>query len=448
MQVIAIVLPMIIQNSITNIMSLVDNVMIGLVGTLQMSAVAIVNQLILVFNLCVFGSLAGIGILSTQYVGAKDNDGVRYCFRAKIIISVLMVALAYVVFLLLPKPLISMYIAEGTATSDAVETLGYAISYLKIMLVGLLPFTAAQIYSCSLREIREVKLPMVASIISILINIVLNYFLIFGKFGFPCLGVRGAAIATVISRFVEAAIIIISTRLKRHKYPFIIGVFRSIYIPFSLCKNIITKGMPLIVNEFLCSAGMALILQCYSVRGLQVVAAVNISNTVSNLFNIVFISVGSAIAIIVGQCLGANDIERAKSTVRQLLSLAIVVCLIMGSIMALLAPIITSVYNTEIEVRRMATKLLYIVAFFMPITSFALNCYFTIRSGGRTFITILFDGVFIFGVAMPVAFILSKYTSMPILQLFFAVQSLDFLKCIIGFILVKRGIWIRNIINK
>ena len=124
-RVIAIVLPLIIQNTITNVVSLLDNVMVGSVGTLQMSAVAIVNQLIFVFNLCIFGGLAGAGIFSTQYAGAGDNDGVRHCFRMKVYIGSVMFILASIVFTLFDESLISSYLAEDTSPQDALATLGY-----------------------------------------------------------------------------------------------------------------------------------------------------------------------------------------------------------------------------------------------------------------------------------------------------------------------------------
>ncbi len=446
-RVFSIVIPMIIQNTITNVVSLLDNVMVGRVGTLQMSAVTIVNQLMFIFYLCIFGGMAGAGIFSTQYAGANDNNGIRHCMRMKAIVGVIMTALALGVFWFFKEPLIQTYIAEGTNAEDAAATIKYAIDYMNFMLIGLLPFAIMQVYASSLREVGETTLPMFASISAILVNLMFNYFLIFGKFGFPKLGVVGAAIATVLSRFVEVAIIIIVATLKRKKFPFIIGVFKSLYIPKHLAKQIITKGMPLLVNEFLWSSSVAVLLQCYSVRGIQVLAAVNISNTVNNLFNVVFLTMGNAVAIIVGQHLGANRIKEAKQSVWQLLTLSVVCCVLMGGIMACLAPFIPHIYKTELEVKQMATYFLFIVAALMPVFAFAHNCYFTLRSGGRTLITFIFDSAFAWVIVVPFAFILSKYTTLPIVPLFLAVQSLDIIKCIIGFFMVKKGMWIRNIID-
>ncbi len=446
-RVFLIVVPMIIQNTITNVVSLLDNVMVGRVGTLQMSAVTIVNQLMFVFYLCIFGGMAGAGIFSTQYAGANDNDGIRHCMRMKAIVGVVMTALALGVFLIFKQPLIEMYIAKDTLPEEATATIKYATDYMLVMLIGLLPFAVMQVYASSLREVGETKLPMYASISAILVNLAFNYLLIFGKFGFPKLGVIGAAIATVLSRFVEAGIIIVVTTLKRKKYPFIIGAFKSLYIPQSLAKQIITKGMPLLVNEFLWSSSMAVLLQCYSVRGIDVLAAVNISNTVNNLFNVVFLTMGNAVAIIVGQHLGANRIKEAKQSVWQLLALSVGCCLVMGGIMACLAPFIPHIYKTEPEVKQMATYFLFVVAALMPVFAFAHNCYFTLRSGGRTLITFLFDSAFSWVIVVPLAFVLSKYTNMPIVPLYLAIQSLDIIKCVIGFIMIKKGMWIRNIID-
>ncbi len=447
-RVFAIVVPIMIQNTITNVVSLLDNVMVGRVGTLQMSAVAIDNQLLFVFNLCIFGGLAGAGIFATQFAGAKDSIGVRHCFRVKLMIGFAMLAVAAVVFLALPDRLISMYLAEGTAPDDAQATLEYALSYLKIMLVGLVPFTVSQIYSSTLRELGETKIPMISSIVAIFVNLVFNYFLIFGTFGFPKLGVAGAAIATVLSRFVEAIIIIVFTHKNHRRFEFIEGVYKSAFVPKELMGSIMRRGMPLLLNEFLWSSGMAVLSQCYSVRGLQVVAATNISSTVANLFNVVFISMGNAVAIMVGQHLGANRIAKAKQTAWRLIAFTVFATTIVAAIMAAFAPLIPQIYNTEDEVRHMATQFLLTVAFLMPFFSFSHDCYFTMRSGGRTGITFVFDSGFTWLIAVPTAYILANFTDVNIYILFFTVQALEIFKCIIAFILVKKGVWVRNIIDE
>lgn len=445
-QVVAVVVPIIIQNTVSNVVSLLDNVMVGRVGTLQMSAVAIVNQLLFVFNLCIFGGLAGAGIFATQYAGAHDDKGVRDCFRVKWMIALSMLACALVVLIAFPKRLIGMYLAQETAQADAAATLGFGMDYLTVMLWGLLPFGVSQVYASILREVGETRLPMFASVAAILVNLVFNYFLIFGKCGFPELGVTGAAIATVLSRYVETAVIMVYTHMKSHHFGFIRGAYRSLRVPKPLMISILRRGTPLLVNEFLWSSGMAVLLQCYSVRGLDVVAACNIATTVSNLFKVVFLSMGNAVAIMVGQALGANDIERAKNCTWRLMTLSVGSNLIMATLLALFAPAIPNIYNTEPHVRQIATQLIYVVAVMMPAYSFSHCCYFTLRSGGKTIITFLFDSVFTWCVNVPAAWLLAYKTGLGIVPLYFGVQALEMVKVVVGFVLVKKGVWIHNIV--
>lgn len=446
-RVVMIALPIVIQNTISNVVSLLDNVMVGRVGTLEMSAVSIVNQLLFVFYLCIFGGLAGAGIFSTQYAGARDDQGVRYCFRMKWLIAAAMLLCAFAVFLCLPEPLIGMYLAEGTSPADLQKTLSFGLDYLYAMLWGIIPFAVTQIYASTLREVGETRVPMMASISAILINLVFNYLLIFGKFGFPQLGVTGAAIATVLSRYVEMLIIVLYTHIRHALFLFIRGAYASLHIPVKLVRDICRRGMPLLVNEFFWSSGMAVLLQCYSVRGLDVVAACNIAATVSNLFKVVFLSMGDAVAIMVGQALGANKVEEAKDTAWKLMAAAVASNLVMGTLLFVLAPVIPHIYNTEPHVRHMAMEMLWVVAVTMPLYSIAHCCYFTLRSGGKTIITFIFDSGFTWGICVPVAWLLANMTAMPILPLYLIVQALEFVKVVIGIYLVHKGVWVHNIVS-
>ena len=446
-KVMLIIIPIIIQTTITNVVSFLDNIMVGRVGTLEMSAVAIINQLIFVFNLCIFGGLSGAGIFATQYAGAKDIDGVRNCFRMKIYICFAVLAVSIGMFTAFPQQLVGMYIAEGTSLADVDATMGFATSYLKIMVVGLIPFAISQVYSSALRETGETKIPMYGSVVAIIVNTILNFLLIFGMCGFPRLGVIGAAIATVVSRFCEMVLIIIIAHIRRDEFTFLKGVYRSFKIRSMVWKGILKKGIPILINEFLWSLGVAMYLQCYSARGLNVVASANIASTVTNLFNVLFIASGNAIAIMVGQCLGANDISNAKKTVWRLIAFSFAGCVGIGVILALISGIIPQIYNTEPYVKHLATSFLLVSAALMPVVSFTHNCYFTIRSGGKTFITFIFDSGFMWVVGVPVAYLLANYTQLNIVAVYFLVNGLEFVKAIVSFVLVKNGIWISNIVK-
>lgn len=451
-RVIAILIPIVIQNTLTNAVSFVDNIMVGKVGEIQMSAVATVNQLLFVFNLCLFGGLSGIGIFTAQFSGAKDIAGVRRTIRAKNYLAAAIFAIGIGVFLAFPEQLISLYISEDTKPEVAELMMTHALDYIRIMLIGLAPFAVSQVYGSTLREEGATKLPMVGGIAAILVNLVLNYILIYGNEGLPMLpfapmGVVGAAIATVISRYVEMALLLIVTHTKREKYPSFVGVYRTARLPLPLCREMLRKGSPLLLNEFLWSTGMAVLLQCYSERGIECVAAANISSTVFNLFNVVCFSMGTAIAIILGQHLGANEVEEAKSSVWKLFAISVASCLVMGTALALCSNIIPSFYDAAEQTRQLAASMLLIVACTMPIYAFAHAVYFTMRSGGKTLLTLCFDCGFTWGITIPFAFIASHFTPMGIIPMYLCVQLLDLTKCIVGYILIKKGVWINRIIN-
>lgn len=447
-RVLTVVLPIIIQNTLTNIVSLLDNVMVGQVGTLPMSGVAIVGQLLFVYYLSIWGSIAGAGIYGAQFYGRGDMDGMRYTFRLKLIIASVITVIAIALLYIAGPWLINLYIASDTTPADTEATLGYALSYMHIMLIGLIPFAITQCYAGTLRESGQTVLPMRASIVAILVNFVFNALLIFGLLGFPRLGVVGAAIATVISRFVELAIVLWGAHHSAGRFPFFEHVFKGFSIPWSLTKSIMSKSLPLFVNELMWSMSVAMLLQCYSVRGIQVVAAMNICSTVSQIFNEAFLSLGNATAIVVGQELGADRMMNARRTAWRMLTLSVASCIVMGILLAICSPFIPLIYNTEDSIRSLASQLIRVCALCMPLFGCANCAYFTIRSGGKTLITFLFDSCFSWVVSVPAAFILTHFTSMHILPIYFIVQVLDVIKCVIGLILVSKGVWVRNIVKE
>lgn len=445
--VLAIAVPIMIQNGITNFVGLLDNIMIGRIGTEQMSGAAIVNQLIFVYNLCIFGGVSGAGIFTAQYFGQKDIEGIRSTFRFKLWMALILTTGTIILFLTAGSYLINLYLKGEGGLEEAAATLMYGKQYLTIMLLGLPAFMLGQVYASTLRECGETVLPMKAGVVSVFVNLIFNYILIYGKFGFPALGVSGAAIATVLSRYVEVLIIVLWTHKHTEQNPFAEGLYHTLKVPTALVKKILIKGMPLLLNETLWAAGMAMLTQCYSIRGLNVVAGLNISNTINNVFNIVFIALGDSVAIIVGQLLGAREMKKARDTDNKLIAFSVACCTMVALIMLLMAPIFPRLYNTNSDARQLAKEFIMVTAIFMPQNAFLHACYFTLRSGGKTIITFLFDSVFIWCVSVVIAFTFSHFTSLPVIAIFIMVQFGDTIKCLIGFILVKKGVWLQNIIS-
>ena len=447
-RVLKISVPIMVQSGISNFVSMLDNIMVGRVGTEQMSGVAICNQLIFVFYLCIFGGLAGAGIFTAQYYGSKDNEGIRHTFRYKLWMGGILVAAAISIFAFFGNGLISLYL-KGTADGgDLNAALNYGSGYLKIMMLGLPAFTVVQIYADTLRECGETVVPMRAGIVAVCVNLVFNYLLIFGKFGFPELGVNGAAIATVLSRFVEMTVVVVWAHTHPKICPYLKGVYKTVFVPFKLIKKYFITGAPLLINETLWSAGMAMLAQCYSMRGLNAVAAMNISNTVSNAFSVVFFALGDAIAIIIGQHLGANEFEKAKDEDNKIIAFSVFIATVTAIGIASISHVFPMIYNTTPEAKQLATQFMIAQAIFTPQIAVLHTTYFTLRSGGRTVITFLFDSVFMWVVSVPLAFVLSRFTGIHVVWIYAFLQMADWIKCALGIVLVKKGVWMNNIVSE
>ena len=446
--VVALILPMMVQQGITQFVNLLDNVMVGRLGTQPMSGVAIVNQIVFIFNLTIFGGLSGASIFGAQFFGKGDMEGVRSTFRFRLLFGAVVVVLGMAVFLTWGEDLFSLYLDENASTpAELAATLDYAKDYTAIIIWGFFPFMIVQCYSSVLRDAGETVGPMVSSMIAIFVNLIGNYLLIYGSFGFPKLGVAGAALATVIARWSEMTYLVFYAHRRKKKFTFLQGAYRSFRIPLPLVRQIAVTGTPLLLNEVFWSIGTAMVSMCYATRGLTAVAATNINSTVWNLFAIVMAAMGNAIGILSGQLLGAGDIQGAKDTVRKLLFFSVAVNLLIGGAIVAVSPLIPFIYNTEAVVRQTATHLLMISGSFLPLSAFTQGSYFTIRSGGKTFITFLFDCVYTWVVCLPIAFLLSSFTSLPLEWVFLCVQAADILKAVIGAVMLKSGIWANNMVS-
>ena len=445
-RILSISIPIIIQSGITNFVNLMDNIMVGQVGTVPMSGVSIVNGLLFVFNLCIFGATSGAGIFTAQFHGSGDDAGIRHTFRFKFHSCILLVLLGIGIFTLGGRTIIGFYLTGEGDPAMAAEVLEYGSRYLRIMMWGFLPFALSNAYSSTLRETGVTLVPMCAGICAVFVNLIGNYVLIFGRFGAPALGVEGAAIATVASRFVELIIVAAWTHAHPGHYRYIQGAFRSFHIPGKLLKSIILKGMPLMVNEFLWASGMATISQCYSTCGLAVVPALNISRTLYDVGSVVFISLGNAVGIIMGQMLGSGlPRDEIRMHNRKLMTFATVVGGSFGILIIAVSHLFPLLYNTTDEVRLLAARLICISGLMLPFNSYCNASYYTLRSGGQAMVTFLFDSCFVWGLCVPLALILSRFTAIPILGLYFTVQAMELLKCALGAYMVRQGKWIQNL---
>lgn len=445
--VMSMVIPMILQMAVTNFVSLIDNIMVGRLGTEPMNGVSVINQFVFVFNVTVFGAVAGPSIFGAQFFGKGDHEGQKYTFRFRLLVCALIIVIASVICTVFGSPLIKLFISKDSTPAQSSAILESGLSYLKIIIIGFIPFGIGQAYSSVVRECGYTKAPMAAAMSAVGLNIVLDYCLIFGKFGFPAMGVRGAAWATVIAKTVEALVVIVWAHTHTEKNRYIAGAYRGFHIPARLMVDITKKGIPMLVNEFLWSLGMSVVMQCYSVRSTDVVAARSISSTITNLFNSVYVQMGACIAIIVGARLGANKLKEARDLDNKLLFFSVAAAAAVGLLTMPAALFFPKIYNTEDSVRSLASYMIVIQSLAMPLWSYTNACYFTLRSGGKTGITFLFDFGFTWLLMIPLAAVLAYFTDLDIRIVFAVVTFSEVVKVAIGYFMVRSNVWVKNIVN-
>lgn len=448
-RVLSVSVPIVIQNAITMFVSLLDNIMVGQVGTYQMSGVSIVNTLFFVFNLCIFGAIAGAGIFSSQFFGSHNQEGIRHAFRFKVLICLALTVFVMGLFLICGADLIGLYLLGEGDPQDAANTLQYGLEYLQVMIFGMIPFALSHAYASTLRETNKATISMIAAVTAVLVNLVLNYILIFGHLGLPAMGVKGAATATVISRVVELAIVAGWTHLNPDRNPYIRGVYRSLYIPGKLLKDIFIKGMPLLINEFLFSLGNAINSQLQSTCGLEVLPASNISTTIHNVACVAFIAIGNAVGIIMGQMMGAGESkEKIQDSYRKTAVLSVVASSVLGIGLVAISGLFPRIYNTTDEVRTLATKLICVAACSIPFSAYVHAAYFAMRSGGKTIITLVFDSGFIWAFSIPLTYLLCHFTDLHVVYIAFVPVVADILKTVFGYYVIKKGDWIQNLAKR
>ena len=313
------------------------------------------------------------------------------------------------------------------------------------MLWGMVPYAVTTVYASTLRETGRTAVPMIASWIAVGVNLTLNWVLIFGKLGAPALGARGAAAATVISRVAEMAVNVVWSHRHRRQVRFTEDMLEGFPMDRKLLGSIAVKSVPLMLNEGLWCLGTATLMQIYSTRGIQVMAALNIGYVLMDLFNAVAFSVGTSIGILVGQELGAGETEKAVDTDRKLLAMGVGIALVLSLAGWAASGLFPRFYNTTEPVRALAASLICVMSAVLPFDCFAHGCYFTMRSGGKTAVTFLFDSAFSWAVNVPAAYLLAHHTGLGIIPVYALSSFTVLMKCAIGAVLVRRRYWVNTL---
>jgi len=432
----AVAAPIVLQQLITTSVQLVDNVMVGRLGEQAIGSVSVVNQLYFVVILITFGALGGAGIFSAQYFGSRDFEKLKQTFRFKLLIGFGVAMVSFILFSLFGETLIGLF-------TDNPITIQGGLDYLNIAKWSAFPWILSVAIGNTFRETGITKPLLKISIVAIFTNTALNFIMIFGMFGFPALGIVGAALATLIARFVELGLTLIL--LKRSGEHFNTEIKEIFKIDKKILASIVLMALPLTLNEALWSSGQTVFLHAYSTRGDSALAAMNISGAISQLVFVTFGGIATAVAVLVGNTLGTNDLEKAKDNARKLIAFAVVFAMFAGVILFILSFFILNIYDVSETTKNIARFNIRVNAIFIPVYSFNVAIYFILRSGGDTKSTLLMDAGYMWVVTVPIAMLLAYLTNLPVIYLFLIVQMLDIPKTMFGLSRYKKGYWIKNL---
>lgn len=432
---IAIILPIVAQQLITTSVNLIDNVMIGNLGSDAINAVTVANKIYFLYASVLFGFCGAASILIAQFYGSKNKEKCQKIMDLNLIIPVIC-ALAFIVAMMIaPRYFMGFFSTDNTV-------LDLAQDYAKYAIWTYLPYGITFATLSALRSIGVTKIQVYIGVLSVAINTTLNYLLIFGNFGFPNLGVEGAAIATLIARVVEMLIYIYLLVSKR--YLFTISLRSLFKIDYQLFKQMFKAAVPLTVNEILFSLGLSLIFISYVRCDESLIAAVSVVDTVKQMMFILFGGLSTAISILIGNRLGANEIEEAKSNADKLLAFGFVSSVVVGLVFIMIAPLIASLYNVEDVIKEMIIVLIRIKSCALPFYVFNICIYFILRAGGDTLNTMIMDSGALWLGGVLVSTVLSVFFDIPLVLLYIIVEFCDVLKSFVAIYFYRLNRWAKN----
>ena len=432
-------IPIVIQNLISSSLNLVDNVMVGQLGETFIAATGLANQLFFIMTLILFGANSGISIYIAQFWGKKETGKIKSVLSLGILFGVCITTIFTIIGIVLPKQTLALM------SKDA-DVVLYGANYLRIVSLSFILTAISFSFSFSARSVGHPKLPMIASVISLLTNTVLNYILIFGKLGLPAMGVEGAAIATVIARVVELIIVLM-------------GIYRSIpvlavsikdffRIDQTLAKMVGKTAFPVIVNEGFWSLGMTAYSLVYAHIGTDAIAAVMITNTVNSLFMVVGFGLGNASSVMLGNTLGAGDIPRAIDYNKKFLTLSILLGIVICGLINLTAPLIVqSLYQLTPDSYALTLKTLRILAFFMSFKFYnTIVIIGTLRSGGDTLYSMLLEISCVWLIGVPLAALGAFVLKWPVYLVVALVNFEEVIKLFLGLPRIISNKWARRLV--
>lgn len=441
----ALAVPIMLQQLIQSLVSLIDNFMVSGLGDIPMSGVNVAGQVLFVFMVYINAICMSGGIFMTQFFGAGDAGGMKQAFRFKLVMGFAAFIPFLLVCLVFPREVLSLMLIGNT---EAEPILDEAVKYINIMFFMGIPMTFSMCIASSLRDMGEVKIPLVVTVAATITNTLFNWLLIYGNLGFPALGVQGAALATVIARILEFIIFIVIYIKK--KPDFAVKLTKLIRIDGKLFVSILKKGSLVLFCEMVWIMSETITTAIYNGRGgADVVSGMSSSFAIANLFFVAFGGIYSATGVILGRTLGAGDLEQARREKTWLLSGSAVFGVIMmlfGFLTTLLIPVVFGrLSESAIAICR---DMVILMSFFMPVWVYLNAQQAVARAGGDTAMGAYTDSAITIVIMLPMLFIIGLLTDTSPVMLYLYVKLLDVAKIIVFHIWLKKERWLKNLAVK
>lgn len=437
----SLAIPIMMQNFIMASLNIVDIFMVGALGEKAIAGVGLANQIFFVYILLMFGITSGGAVFTAQYWGNNDIGGIKRVLGVTLIAGCAGALIFTAGALVFPEWLISLF-----SKDEDVIRLGGEFLYISGFSYILSAVSIA--YSFQLRSVGRVKMPMAVTFIALGINTVLNYCLIFGKFGFPEMGVRGSALATLISRIIEFGLILFL--VYRFKYPLAAKWKELMDFDFQFLIRFFRTSMPVILNELIWAAGVTIYSMVYARMSTESIAAMQIFSSVERITFVIFFGITHACAIMIGNKIGANESGEALDYSRRFVKLSLLLGIGVGLFMAFLAPKIVFIFpmNVTDNVKTMTNEVLAVFGFitWAKVT----NMMFVVgvfRGGGDTKFAFAIDAGGIWLIGVPLAILTGMVLNLPLWIVFLALSTEEFFKLVFGIWRFKSKKWIKNVIN-
>jgi putative MATE family efflux protein len=435
----AIAIPIMLQNLVNAFVNMLDTVMIGRLGTVEIAAVGLGNQVFFLYHLTLFGVCSGGAIFTAQFWGRRDIPGIRKNTGFCISINLGVALVFTLACLAAPERIIGIY-----SRDPAVVKAGAV--YLKTLAPAFIPFAISLVFILTLRSVEKVRLSMLSTLAALSLNGILNYLFIFGSGPIPAMGVQGAAVATVISRMAEMGILVILSYV--HKYPLVGSLRELTAFNASFVRRFIVIALPVIINEIIWSVGITIQNIIFARTHTDAIAAFNITNTVSQLAWVVFIGLGNGVGVLIGKTIGEGNEAAARDYASRILRFAPLLSLGAVCVLIPLSRLLPFIFNVNPQVLTNIALMFVVLSCSYPFRAFNMAMVIGIcRAGGDTVFCVIYDIVIMWTVALPLAAAAAFIFQAPVWIVYLCLMSEEPLKMFLGLWRFKSGKWLRNVVE-